>query len=128
MSIRTPLARARGLGSAQDGVGHWWLQRLSAAALVPLALWFVVSLVLGTGGGYEAALGWLSAPVPALVMAALIVVGLYHSQLGLQVIVEDYVHLAWAKYLLLAVLQVGNIIIAAAAVLALLWLVLGGAA
>lgn len=125
MGIRSPLARARGLGSAQSGVDHWWRQRLTAAALVPLTLWFVVAVASHAGGGYEAVLAWLSEPVPAVALGLYLAAAFYHSQLGIQVVVEDYVHLPSAKIILLVLSQFANLALAVAAIFALLWIVLG---
>jgi succinate dehydrogenase / fumarate reductase membrane anchor subunit len=92
MSFRTPMGRARGLGSARDGAGHWWAQRLTAIALVPLTLWFVASVVALAGAGHAEVASWIGAPVPAVLMILLIVATFHHAQLGLQVVIEDYVH------------------------------------
>jgi len=89
---RTPLARARGLGSAHAGVGHWWRQRLTAAALVPLGLWLAVALVRLSGAPHATVQAWLAAPWNAIAMLLLLAVAALHLALGLQVVVEDYVH------------------------------------
>jgi succinate dehydrogenase / fumarate reductase, membrane anchor subunit len=95
--MRSPLGRARGLGSAREGVEHWWMQRVSAAALIPLTLWFVVSLIALTGSDYNAFIAWLKAPFVAILMVLLLVALFHHMALGLQVVVEDYVHSDRAK-------------------------------
>ncbi len=92
MSLRSPLGRALGMGSAKTGTGHWWAQRMSAVALVPLTLWFVVSLVLLPGLEYGVLRAWLAAPFSGLLACLLVAVLAYHSYLGTMVIVEDYVH------------------------------------
>lgn len=124
MSIRTPLARARGLGSAKDGVGHWWAQRVSAVALVPLTLWFVAAVAAHAGAGHQAVVAWLSSPAVAVVLVLYLAALFYHSQLGLQVVVEDYVHGEWLKRATLVVLQFAHIALAAAAIFAVLWIAL----
>ncbi len=91
MSLRTPLARARGLGSAKDGVSHWWAQRLTSLALVPLVLWFVFSIALMTGADHAQFIAWVQSPIVAGLLILLISVGLLHSQQGMQVVIEDYV-------------------------------------
>jgi succinate dehydrogenase / fumarate reductase membrane anchor subunit len=101
MSMRSPLGRVRGLGSAREGVGHWWAQRMTSLALVPLALWFVAALVGLTGADYATARDWIATPVPAALLVLLIVATFYHGALGLQVIIEDYVHHEGAKLSLL---------------------------
>lgn len=90
--LRSPLGRARGLGSARTGSGHWWAQRLTALALVPLTLWFIFSVVHLAGAPHQAVIDWLSTPVTMGLMLALIVATFHHLQLGVQVVIEDYVH------------------------------------
>jgi succinate dehydrogenase / fumarate reductase membrane anchor subunit len=92
MSMRTPLGRVRGLGSAKDGVHHWWIQRLTAVALVPLTLWFVASLIQLAGADHTLVSAWIAQPVVAVLLTLLFVSGFYHLALGLQVVIEDYVH------------------------------------
>ncbi len=87
---RTPLARARGLGSAKDGLGHWWAQRITAIALIPLVVWFCVSLVMMTGADFQTVRNWIGYPVTMVLLILTIGVGLHHAQLGLQVVYEDY--------------------------------------
>ena len=89
--LRTPLARARGLGSAKDGVGHWWAQRLTAIALIPLVVWFAVSLVMLSGADYAMVRAWIGSPLVMVLLILTIVIGLHHGQLGMQVVIEDYV-------------------------------------
>ena len=91
MSIRTPLAIARNHGAAKDGVHHWWMQRLTALALVPLVLWFVISIISMVGASYERFTGWVSNPLVAALLIALLVATFYHAAIGLQVIYEDYI-------------------------------------
>jgi succinate dehydrogenase / fumarate reductase membrane anchor subunit len=95
--MRSPLGRARGLGSAREGVEHWRMQRVSAAALIPLTLWFVVSLIALTSSDYNAFIAWLKAPFVAILMVLLLIALFHHMALGLQVVVEDYVHSDRAK-------------------------------
>ena len=97
MSLETPLHKVEGLGSSHSGVTHFWRQRVTAAALVPLSLWFGVS-VLGLIGAHEAAtLSFLSQPLNAILMAAFVTIVLYHMVLGLQVVIDDYVYANWQK-------------------------------
>ena len=88
--LRTPLARARGLGSAKDGLHHWWLQRITAVALVPLVVWFAISLVMLSGADYSAVRAWIGSPLVMVLLILTIAVGLHHGQLGMQVVYEDY--------------------------------------
>ncbi len=91
VSLRSALGRARGLGSAKEGVAHWWAQRITALALVPLTLWFVASVVALTGASHSEAVAWLSRPHNAVLMLALIGASFWHAALGLQVVIEDYI-------------------------------------
>jgi len=85
--LRSPLGRALGLGSAKEGVEHWWLQRVTAVALVPLALWFVTTLVAHLGADRTAATDWLGSPLTAVAMILLVVATFVHMALGLQVVI-----------------------------------------
>jgi succinate dehydrogenase / fumarate reductase membrane anchor subunit len=95
--MRSPLGRARGFGSAREGVEHWWMQRVTAAALIPLTLWFVASLIALTGSDYDAFVAWLKVPFVAILMVLLLIALCHHMALGLRVVVEDYVHSDRAK-------------------------------
>ncbi len=92
MSFKSHLGRVRGLGSAKEGSGHWWSQRLSAIALVPLTIWFAFSVAAHTGADYEAMRAWVGSPVVAALLILTITAVFYHAYLGLQVVIEDYVH------------------------------------
>jgi succinate dehydrogenase / fumarate reductase membrane anchor subunit len=89
--LRSPIARARGLGSARDGAHHWWVQRVSAVALVPLAVWFAVSLLRVAPEGQAAVRAWIASPVTTVMLILTIAVGLWHAVLGVQVVLEDYI-------------------------------------
>ena len=91
MSLRTSLGRVRGLGSAKEGTHHWWAQRLTAIALVPLTLWLVYSIVCMTTLDYIAAIGWLQSPITSSLLILFVIALFYHAQLGMQVVIEDYV-------------------------------------
>ena len=90
-NLRSPLGRARGLGSAKEGLHHWWGQRLTALALIPLTVWFVASVIGLAGTGYEEFVVWLASPLNATIMVLFFAVSLHHAQLGMQVVLEDYV-------------------------------------
>lgn len=92
MSSITPLGRARGLGAARGGVGHWKLQRLTAMSNAVLVLWFAFSAMALAGASYEEVRAWLASPVTATLMILLVLSVFQHAPLGLQVIIEDYVH------------------------------------
>jgi succinate dehydrogenase / fumarate reductase, membrane anchor subunit len=95
--MRSPLGRARGLGATHSGSAHWWAQRVTAIALVPLGIWFVFAVIGLAGAPREAMVAWISSPVSLSLMLALIVATFYHMAIGLQVVVEDYVHAEPAK-------------------------------
>ncbi len=97
----TSLAKVKGLGSAKEGVNHWWRQRISALALIPLVLWCLYSLVTGSFSGYENVIAWIKKPVTAPLLIIFLATVYYHGLLGIQVVIEDYVHNAWAKNILL---------------------------
>lgn len=120
MHIQTPLSRAKGLGSAKTGVHHWWVQRLTALALVPLVLWFVYNIVQAAQSGIGM-VEFLSSPTQAVAMILFIVVSLYHGCLGVQVVIEDYVHCGCAKITLLIVTYFVSVISGVAAVLAIIY-------
>ncbi len=126
MSLRTPLGRVLGLGSAKDGTAHWWTQRLTAVALVPLGLWFMVALAALAGAGHGEFLEWVRQPLNASLMTLFVVVAAYHSELGLQVVVEDYVHAHWLRVSTLVLLKFAHVLLALAGVFALLGMSFGG--
>lgn len=95
--MQSALRRARGLGSAKSGLHHWWAQRVTAIALVPLSLWFIWNVIALGGASHEAVLFWAGGPVTIVLLLALVLATFYHMQLGLQVVIEDYVHAEGAK-------------------------------
>lgn len=120
MSLETPLHKVQGMGSSHSGVGHFWRQRVTAAALIPLSIWFGVS-VLGLIGAHEAAtLAFLSQPLNAILMAAFVVILLFHMALGIQVVIDDYVHGSGQKLFLMLLMRGFSIAAGAAAIFALL--------
>jgi succinate dehydrogenase / fumarate reductase membrane anchor subunit len=119
-SLRSPISRARGLGSAKDGVSHWWLQRLTAIALIPLGIWFVASVVCLAGADHAAITQWLSAPFTLGALSLTLIAAFYHAVLGLQVVIEDYVHTKAAKLTLIILVQFAAFAFAAAGIIALL--------
>ena len=92
MSMETPIARVRGLGSARSGAHHWWLERLTSVSTLILFVWFIVSLLRLPSLDYDIVTSWLAAPLVAVPMLLLIVSTFWHLKLGLQVVIEDYVH------------------------------------
>ena len=127
MSRRTPLARALGAGSAKDGTGHWWAQRVSAVALVPLVLWLALSVAsLAVGGAdYLTAIDWVRVPMNAVLLLLVISAIFYHSHLGVQVVIEDYVHGAFLKVAALILQKLIHLALAVAGIFAVLRIALG---
>jgi succinate dehydrogenase / fumarate reductase membrane anchor subunit len=123
---RTPLARVRGLGSAKDGVGHWWAQRLTAIALIPLVVWFAISLVMLSGADYAAARAWIGSPLVMMLLILTIGVGLHHGQLGLQVVIEDYVGNDGWKLALIVIVKFIAVLFGLGAIVAILRIGFGG--
>lgn len=122
--MRSPLARAMRLGSARKGVGHWWAERISAVALVPLTLWFVAEIIAHLGSDYAAFTAWMKSPAVALLMILLLIALFHHTALGLQVVIEDYVHSS-ARFAAVLVVRLGSYALAAAGVLATLKIAFG---
>jgi succinate dehydrogenase membrane anchor subunit len=125
MSLRSPLGRVLGMGSAKDGTAHWWAQRVSAVALVPLTLWFVFSLLTLPALDYDTVRTWLSVPISGFLAVLLVAVLAYHSYLGTIVIVEDYVTTVGMKVLTLLVLRFLYVLCAGAGIFAVLRVVFG---
>ena len=125
-SLRSSLGRVRGLGSAKDGTGHWWAQRTTAIALVPLVAWFVVSVIAHAGAPHAEVKAWLGQPVVAVLTVALVVAMFQHARLGLQVVVEDYVHVEGVKIALLLAINAAALLFGGFAVFSILKLAFGG--
>jgi succinate dehydrogenase / fumarate reductase, membrane anchor subunit len=125
MSLRSPLSSVLGMGSAKDGTTHWWAQRVSAVALVPLTLWFVFSLLMLPGFDYETVRIWLSVPISGFLTVLLVAVLTYHSYLGTEVIVEDYISTTGMKVLVLMLLRFLYVLSGGAGVFAVLRIVFG---
>ena len=126
MTYRTPLSHARGLGSAKSGAHHWWMQRLTAVALVPLTLWFILSIIQLTGADFQTAVVWLSSPTNAVLMLLLIAATFHHMQLGLQVVIEDYIQGEGVKIIGIILVKLFSVLLAAAAAFAVLKIAFGG--
>ena len=124
MSLRTPLGRVLGLGSAKDGTGHWWVQRLSAVALIPLTLWFAVALVALPDFSHVSLTELLAAPLNGALMILLVGVVVYHSHLGVQVVVEDYVQ-GLLKVVTLVLLTLAHVALGVTGILAILRVAFG---
>jgi succinate dehydrogenase / fumarate reductase membrane anchor subunit len=123
-SMQTPLAKAMGLGSAKSGVAHWRAQRVSAIALVPLTLWFAASIIAHSGSDYAAFIAWLRSPLTAGLMILLLIALFQHAALGLQVVIEDYVH-SGGKFAAVVAVRLGCFALATAGIVATLSVAFG---
>jgi len=123
--LRTPLGRALGLGSAKEGVGHWWAQRVSAVALVPLGLWFCISLISLAGADRATLASWLHGPVAAVLMILTIGAVFYHAALGLQVVIEDYAPNEATKIASIVLVKLAALLLGVAGIYAVLKLAFG---
>src|SRR5437764_4138519 len=122
--MRSPLGRAIGLGSAKEGVTRWWRQRISALALVPLSLWFVIAVIALVGADHAASVAWVRSPMPAVLLILLLVATFYHTALGLQVVIEDYIYGEVMRLSALLLMRLLCILFAARGILAVLQMAL----
>jgi succinate dehydrogenase / fumarate reductase membrane anchor subunit len=125
--LRTPLGRAAGLGSAKSGFDHWWMQRVTAVGLVPLAVWFAASVIAHSGSDYETFVRWMGAPINTVLMILLLLALFWHTALGLQVVIEDYVH-SGVKILALLIVRFTCFALAVAGIVATLHIAFGASA
>ena len=126
MSLQSPLNKVLGLGSAKGGTGHWWAQRMTAISLVPLTIWFALGLLGLPHGNYEMVVAWIAQPLNAILIVLLIISLIYHSSLGLQVVIEDYVH-GVAKLVILITVQLAHVALAVSGIYAVIVLSAGAA-
>lgn len=125
MEMRSPLSRVRGLGAAHEGVAHWWAQRLTGIALVPLTLWFIWAMSGLLGADLATMKAWVGTGQNAALLILLIVAGMHHAQLGLQVVIEDYVHAEGTKTVSLVLVKLGAVFLGVINVFAVLKLTFG---
>ncbi len=118
--MRTPISKVRGQGSAKNGTHHFWVQRVTAVALIPLCMWFLCALMFHMGNDRAEVLAWLSQPLVAILFILLIMSGLYHLKLGLQVVIEDYVNGEGCKLFSQLAVTLGCSVIAVASLFAVL--------
>jgi succinate dehydrogenase / fumarate reductase membrane anchor subunit len=125
MSLVSPLNKVLGLGSAKEGAEHWWVQRLSAVALIPLGLWFAVALAGMEDMTYSSVVEFIRHPVNSILLILALITLTYHSQLGVQVVVEDYVHASTLKVVTIVAVSFTHILVAVAGIFAVLKIALG---
>lgn len=125
MSLRTPIKHAMGLGSAKDGVHHWLIQRLTAVALIPLFVWFIVSVLMLMGADYATVVNWISSPLVTVLLVLFLAVLFYHSELGVRVVLEDYVSGHGNLIAALVLSRFFHIFLAAAGMIAVLRIAFG---
>ena len=126
MRFRSPLSQAGGLGAAREGTHHFWMQRVTAVALVPLMLWLAASLVAMGSADHASVVAWIASPWVAVLLLACILALFLHAQLGLQVVIEDYVHGEGLKVASLVATKLLSVLLAMAAAVAVLRIALGG--
>jgi succinate dehydrogenase / fumarate reductase membrane anchor subunit len=120
-SLQSPLAKVRGLGSAKDGTGHWWWQRVTAIALIPLSVWFVYALMsVSLSGDRQVVINWVQSPFVAIALVLLLTALFTHARLGLQVVIEDYVHCGALRIALLLLIKFASLALLAISVLSVL--------
>ncbi len=122
---RAHLGRVRGMGSAKAGVEHWWVERVTALALIPLTLWFVISVILLLGADQPVVAGWVAKPWNAVLLLALIAMTFQHAQLGLQVVYEDYIRSSGSRTAAVLLTKAAALLLGLLASLAVLKLALG---
>ena len=126
MDLRSDLGRVRGLGSAKGGTSHWWAQRVTAVALVPLSAWFVFSITSLVGVDREGLKVWVNGPVSFVLMVLFLIALFYHMQLGLQVVIEDYVHNEKNKVISLILNKLIAVFLVVSGITALMKIAFGG--
>lgn len=124
-NYRSPLSRARGWGSAKEGVAHWWMQRLTAIALVPLMLWLSFAVACFADADYVTVKAWITHPLVAVFLIATSIMLFYHSSLGIQVVIEDYIHSKWLKLTSLILVNFLNFLLAVVSVFFILKIAFG---
>ena len=126
MTMRSALGKVRGLGSAKSGTGHWWSQRVTAVALLPLTLWFVFALANHSSASHGEIVAWIGQPFNAVLLISVVAVSFYHAYLGLQVVIEDYVQGEAAKLTLLLLVKGASLLLAMTGILSVLTILFRG--
>jgi succinate dehydrogenase / fumarate reductase membrane anchor subunit len=125
MKLRTPLANVRGLGSARKGTQHFWYQRITALVLIPLTFWIVVSILKLSSTDYATIALWFQSPINAVLFLMFLLALFFHAELGVQVVIEDYIHIEWQKISCIILVKFLAILAGLASVLAVLKIFLG---
>ncbi len=120
MDYQTPLAKVKGLGAAKAGTGHFWMQRITAITLIPLSLWMVAFTEQLLNASHQDMIAWLSGPMDTILALVWIIAAFYHAALGLQVVIEDYVHAEWIKISSIWLMKLTFLFFAIAAIVAIL--------
>lgn len=118
--MRSQLGRVRGLGSAKSGVTQWWAERITAIALVPLSIWFIINLLGLIGASHQDVMNWIATPVTIVLLLCLIFATFHHMQLGLQVVIEDYVHNEAARFATILLVKAATILLGLIAAISVL--------
>lgn len=126
MSFRTPLKQALGLGASHTGTSFWWAQRVTAVALIPLLIWFVLGVARYGRADYASVRAWLGSPTTAVLMMLALATSFYHGMLGIQVILEDYVDHEMLRLALIMLVKFTAVVLAAAGIFAVLSIAFGG--
>ena len=126
MKLQSPLGRVRGLGSTKSGVVHWWAQRVTAVALVPLSIWFVISILGLIGADFGTYQDWISMHGNLILIIAFAIVLFHHAQLGLQVVIEDYIHAEGMKVALIMAVKFASVMCALSIIFAALRVAFAG--
>lgn len=124
--LSSPLSKAKGLGASGDGSHHFWLQRITALALIPLTIWFCFSIMLLPQASYEAVIAWVQSPFNAIMMLLLVIVAFQHAQLGMQVIIEDYISNHGTRLITIILVKFISYFMMAAGVYSIIKITLGG--
>lgn len=119
MGLQSPLGKAIGLGSAKHGFSHWWLQRVSAVALIPLCIWFVFSIACLIQSDYATVVAWFDSPIQTSLMIVFVLTLIYHAQTGLQVVIEDYIHAKFVNLVLLYSIKFLSVLMAVVSVVSI---------
>ncbi len=126
MNLQTPLAKVRGLGSAKTGTHHFWIQRITAVSLIPLSFWMVSFTEQLLSASHDEMVRWLAGPIDTTIAIAWVLAAFYHAALGLQVVMEDYIHTEWLKITTIGLMKLTFFFFALAAIVVIFRISLTG--